>query len=143
MYSSPLWLPTSQPRAPFLDILVLPWLLLLHQCPHGDSPGDLLTVNAHGESSLYLWSPPETPLTRTGSAASSLFSQILSDQQFINQSEVMKNNCYTTLRQGMFDKVNIQISGQKNQHLNIQCIRSSPNRREKSEFKVGFLFSSP
>lgn len=107
MYLSFLWLPTSQPCAPLLAILVLLWLLLFHQRPRGDSPSDLLMVKALDKSSLS--GPHQRPLS-LGLAGLPLLSSPTYWLININQSEVMKNNFYTTLRQGILDNANIQIA---------------------------------
>jgi hypothetical protein len=65
-------------------------VLAARQCPHGDSP----MANPFSQS---------LSLTRVEKSTSSSPAQLWADQLFINQSEVMGNSFYTTLRQEMLD----------------------------------------
>jgi hypothetical protein len=92
----------SKSHDPLLVTLVLSWLLLLNWCPHGDSAGDLLMVNAHDEY------PTPTPLPHTQKSRlilscptmgwSSLYWPIRGDG---------KRFFYSRLRQEMLDNASI------------------------------------
>lgn len=60
--------------------------------------------------------------------------QLQANQLFINQSEVLGNSFYTVLREKMLHQRQCQVwtatrsFGYRNQHLNTQCTKPSPNR---------------
>lgn len=98
-----------------LSNLALPWFSLVHVCHHGDGLGNLLITTPPGPSAS--WPPPcgpslnslyLGPLLRPEVQPSYPLPSHGLNQLFIDQSEVMESNCYTTSETEMLDHATVQ-----------------------------------
>ena len=107
---------------------VLPWLALVHVCPHDYSPNCEDWSFCSLSSSIFAWTSDWDWMFLF------LFCPAIGWINSINQSKVMeKNFFYTSLRQEMLQiwqcqyPDDNQISGYSNQHLNTQCTKPPLN----------------